>query len=168
MRIAALVCLGAFVGCGGERQAEFEHASADAEIEVRRLGAFDRVELLEPTSLPAGWLLHQARVLPVREAAEGCEQVSLHYGPPAQHDLVRLYQLPPDCLRRVRSTPADQTRPIRVAGMSGWVATVIPEGVGVMVGRLEGEGRNVIAVSYGAAATDVALLLSGFQPVRVQ
>lgn len=91
-------------------------------IDEDDLAAWKDAPLLSPRSLPRGWILDGAYVVPEEDTAEECEQVALDYTDPNDEEAgyLSLFQIPLAC-EGLDADPPRGSAPLTVGRYTGWV-----------------------------------------------
>lgn len=91
-------------------------------IDEEDLAAWKDAPLLSPRSMPRGWILDGAYVVPEEETAEECEQVALDYTDPNDEEAgyLSLFQIPLAC-EGLDPDPPRGSAPLTVGRYTGWV-----------------------------------------------
>lgn len=128
-------------------------------IDEEAVGGFTAAPLLQPRTIPEGWSLVGAGVLPADETAEECEQVSLDFeSADAETGYLYLFLVPADC-PGLEAAPAG-ARPFTAGRNRGFVVVDGPSTYAQIT-----VGRTIVQADTDLRPEDLARVLAALVPL---
>lgn len=156
---------------GAEGSAPAHESGALTTVNINDLDRWSGSRLLYPARLPPGWTLVAADVIrrgtQEWDPLDNCDRVAMTFGA-APHGVIDVFQADPACATQLAAleTPESELprRLHRTGTLTGWVATTIPYGVGLLVAQLSDAHSLLAVISQTGDVADLDLLLADFVP----
>lgn len=132
-------------------------------VDEEALAGWTASPLYSPRSLPRGWTLEGAGVLPEELTAERCEQVEIDYVDPddAEAGYLSLFQIPATC-PGLDLDPPDGARPFAAGPYRGWIDEDGGDGGGLVQIRV---GATIVQADTDLDLATLVTVLTSLAPL---